>query len=92
MSSGWSCSTALPAASSSIHRNRHARCAGPVGQLAWKEVRVKGQIATYIVIEDGQFNRRMPDQPYNRALITLDEDPTVNFYSTFQGPHPTRSP
>ncbi len=31
---------------------------GSAGQLAWKEVRGKGHIATYIVIEDGRLNRR----------------------------------
>jgi predicted GNAT family acetyltransferase len=33
------------------------------------------------VIEDGRLNRRMPDQPYNLAMVTLDADPRVNFYS-----------
>ena len=43
--------------------------------LTWQEVAGRGRIATYIVIEDGRLNRRMPDQPYNLALITLDADP-----------------
>ncbi|MDE2939762.1 MAG: zinc ribbon domain-containing protein [Chloroflexota bacterium] len=54
-------------------------------RLEWKEVEGKGHVATYIVIEDGRLNRRMPDQPYNLALVTLDEDPTVNFYSNLPG-------
>ena len=33
----------------------------------------------------------MPDQPYNLALITLDEDPTVNFYSNLPGTPPYES-
>ena len=53
--------------------------------LERKEVEGKGHIATYIVIEDGRLNRRMPDQPYNLALVTLDQDPTVNFYSNLPG-------
>ena len=53
--------------------------------LEWKEVEGKGHIATYIVIEDGRLNRRMPDQPYNLALVTLDQDPTVNFYANLPG-------
>ena len=48
-------------------------------QLTWKDVDGKGHIATFIIIEDGRLNRRMPDQPYNLAMVTLDEDPTVNF-------------
>ena len=53
--------------------------------LEWQEVEGKGHIATYITIEDGRLNRRMPDQPYNLALVTLDQDPTVNFYSNLPG-------
>lgn len=58
---------------------------GSAEGLEWRDVEGKGHIATYIVIEDGRLNRRMPDQPYNLALITLDEDPTVNFYSNLPG-------
>ena len=60
--------------------------------LEWKEVEGKGHIATYIVIEDGRLNRRMPDQPYNLALITLDEDTSVNFYSNLPGVPPYEVP
>jgi uncharacterized OB-fold protein len=52
----------------------------------------KGHIATYIVIEDGRLNRRMPDQPYNLALVTLDEDPSINFYSNLPGTLPYKVP
>ena len=48
---------------------------GSAARLEWKEVSGRGHIATYIVIEDGRLNRRMPDQPYNLAMVTLDEDP-----------------
>jgi len=58
---------------------------GSADGLEWRDVEGKGHIATYIVIEDGRLNRRMPDQPYNLALVTLDEDPTVNFYSNLPG-------
>ena len=47
--------------------------------LTWKEVEGKGHIASYIVIEDGRLNRRMQDQPYNMAMVTLDADKRVNF-------------
>jgi uncharacterized OB-fold protein len=58
---------------------------GSAANLAWKEVQGNGRIAAYIVIEDGRLNRRMPDQPYNLAVVTLDEDPRVNFYSNLPG-------
>lgn len=54
-------------------------------KLEWTEVKGRGHIATYIVIEDGRLDRRIPDQPYNLALITLDEDPGINFYSNLPG-------
>jgi uncharacterized protein len=61
-------------------------------ELAWKAVSGKGHIATFIVIEDGRLNRRMPDQPYNMAMITLDEDTTINFYSNLPGTPPYKVP
>jgi uncharacterized OB-fold protein len=65
---------------------------GSAANLAWKEVQAKGHIAAYIVIEDGRLNRRMPDQPYNLAMVTLDEDPRVNFYSNLPGTSPYEVP
>ncbi len=53
--------------------------------LEWKEVNGRGHISSYIVIGDGRLQRRMPDQPYNLALITLDDDPRINFYSNLPG-------
>ena len=60
-----------------------AKCGGK--EVAWTEVDGKGHIAAFIVIEDGRLDRRMPDQPYNLALVTLDEDPGINFYSNLPG-------
>ena len=65
---------------------------GSAEQLEWKEVEGKGHVATYIVIEDGRLNRRMPDQPYNLAMVTLDEDTSVNFYSNLPGTPPYEVP
>ena len=58
---------------------------GSADKLEWKDVEGRGHISTFIVIADGRLNRRMPDQPYNLALITLDQDPSVNFYSNLPG-------
>ena len=66
-------------------------CGSDAG-LAWKEVEGRGHIASYIVIEDGRLNRRMPDQPYNMAMVTLDADPRVNFYSNLPGTPPYKVP
>ncbi len=61
-------------------------------KLEWTDVEGKGHISTSIVIEDGRLNRRMPDQPYNLALITLDEDTSINFYSNLPGIPPYEAP
>ena len=63
------------------------KCAacGSAQKLEWKEVNGRGHISSYIVIEDGRLDRRMPDQPYNLALIILDEDQDINFYSNLPG-------
>jgi hypothetical protein len=53
--------------------------------MQWKEVSGRGHISSYIVIEDGRLDRRMPDQPYNLAVVTLDEDSGINFYSNLPG-------
>lgn len=65
-------------------RQTCASC-GSAENLEWKEVNGRGHISTYIVIEDGRLERRIPDQPYNLALITLDEDTGINFYSNLPG-------
>lgn len=54
-------------------------------KLEWKETSGRGHIATYMVSEDTRLERRAPDQPFNVALITLDEDPRINFYSNLPG-------
>ncbi len=64
-------------------RKTCAKCGS--AKLEWKEVNGRGHISTYVVIEDGRLLRRIPDQPYNLALITLDEDPGINFYSNLPG-------
>ena len=65
---------------------------GSAANLAWKEVQGKGHIAACVVIEDGRLNRRIPDQPYNLAMVTLDQDPRVNFYSNLPGTSPYEVP
>lgn len=63
------------------------KCAvcGSAEKLEWKEVNGRGHISSYIVIADGRLERRMLDQPYNLALVILDEDQAINFYSNLPG-------
>lgn len=54
-------------------------------QYEWKQVEGKGHILEYFVIRDSRIKRLQPDQPLNMALITLDEDPGLNFLSNLPG-------
>jgi len=54
-------------------------------KLEWKETSGRGHISTYVVMEDIHLEQRVPDQPFNLALITLDDDPLINFYSNLPG-------
>ena len=54
-------------------------------KLEWKETSGRGHISAYMVVHDGRLQRRMPDQPFNVAVVTLDEDPRINFYSNLPG-------
>ena len=40
---------------------------------------------SFMVVADGRLARTRPDQPLNLAVITLDEDPRINFYSNLPG-------
>ena len=54
-------------------------------KLEWKETSGRGHISTFVVMEDVHLEQRIPDQPFNLALITLDDDPRVNFFSNLPG-------
>lgn len=53
--------------------------------LEWKEVQGRGHILEYMVIHDSRIRPLRADQPFNFALITLDEDPGLNFLSNLPG-------
>ncbi|MBI2872995.1 MAG: Zn-ribbon domain-containing OB-fold protein [Chloroflexi bacterium] len=61
-------------------------------KLEWTQASGRGHILTYFVVHDGRFGRRMADQPYNVAVIALDEDPRVNFYANLPGVPPHQVP
>jgi uncharacterized protein len=53
--------------------------------LDWKEVGGKGHILAAVSIEDSHIPPRAVDQPFPLALVTLDEDPRINFFSNLPG-------
>ena len=65
-------------------RERCDQCGSP-DHLEWKDVKGRGHILEYFVIRDSRIRRLQGDQPLNMALITLDEDPGINFVSNLPG-------
>ena len=57
-------------------------------KLVWKEVQGKGHIDVYFVIRDSRIKGFQSAQPVNFAVITLDEDPGINFLSNLPGRAP----
>ena len=53
--------------------------------LEWKDTSGKGHILSFFVTYDGRYQRRIQDQPYNVAVVTLDEYPGINFYANLEG-------
>lgn len=54
-------------------------------RLDWKETSGRGHILTWGVIMDSHMPARAPDQPFNLAVVTLDDDPRINFYANLPG-------
>ena len=58
------------------------------GNMAWKEVQGRGHIDVFFVIRDSRVRGFQSAQPVNFAMITLDEDPGINFLSNLPGNRP----
>ena len=54
-------------------------------ELEWRETSGRGHILANMVVADGRLGRTRPDQPFNLAVISLDDDPTINFFSNLPG-------
>jgi uncharacterized OB-fold protein len=65
---------------------------GSADKLEWKAVAGKGHIDVYFVIRDSRIRGFRSAQPINFALITLDEDPGINFLSNLPGTPPGEVP
>ena len=53
--------------------------------LEWSEVSGRGTIDDYVVIHDSRLRLYVEDQPYNVAIIQLEEDPGIQFFSNLPG-------
>ena len=53
--------------------------------LEWREVSGRGKIHTYGVVYDCPIRMLQADQPFNLAVISLEEDPEIMLYSHLPG-------
>ena len=53
--------------------------------MEWKPVSGRGKIYEYGVVHDCPIKELQPDQPFNVAVIMLEEDPRIQFYSHLPG-------
>jgi uncharacterized OB-fold protein len=61
------------------------RQCGSGANLEWKQVSGKGTIYSYGVVHDTPVASMQAEQPYNLAVIQLDDDPGINMYSHLPG-------
>ena len=53
--------------------------------LEWREVSGRGKILSYVVVHDSPVTMLQNDQPFNVAVIQLEEDPSINMLSHLPG-------
>ena len=58
---------------------------GSGDQLEWKEMSGRGSIYNYGVVHDCPVRLLQEDQPFNVAVITLEDDPGIQMYSHLPG-------
>jgi uncharacterized OB-fold protein len=58
---------------------------GKDANLGWKQLSGRGTIYTYGVVYDSPIAELQADQPYNVAVIELEEDPGVKMLSHLPG-------
>lgn len=58
---------------------------GSKDHLTWKEVSGKGKIHGYCVMHDSRIRLLQDDQPFNIAIIELDDDPEIKMFSHLPG-------
>ncbi len=64
-----------------------ARCqqCGTETDLEWKQLSGRGTIYNYGVVHDCPIRLLQDDQPFNVAVVMLDEDPGIQMYAHLPG-------
>jgi uncharacterized OB-fold protein len=60
--------------------------------LEWKPMSGRGTIYSYGVVYDTPISTLQADQPFNLAVIQLDDDPAINMLSHLPGTPPDEVP
>jgi uncharacterized OB-fold protein len=68
-----------------LHYPPTQKCGKCGSALVWKEVKGRGHIDVFFVIRDSRIRGFRSAQPINFAVVTLDEDPGINFLSNLPG-------
>ena len=53
--------------------------------MEWKEVSGRGKVHGYAVMHDCRIRTLQEDQPFNLAIVELEEDPGIKMYSHLPG-------
>ncbi len=53
--------------------------------LTWIETSGRGKIVGYSITYDSRIVAWHPNQPFNNAIVALEEDPVINFHSNLPG-------
>ena len=61
------------------------RNCGSADNLGWREVSGRGKIYSYGVVHDCPIAPLQADQPFNVAVIELEDDPDIKMYSHLPG-------
>ena len=61
------------------------RQCGSGDKLEWKGMSGRGKIYNYCVVYDSPIRLLQDNQPFNLAVIMLDEDPGIQMYSHLPG-------
>lgn len=65
---------------------------GSAEHLEWRKVSGRGKIHSYCVMYDSRVRLLQADQPFNIALIALEDDPAIKFLSHLPGTPPDEVP
>ncbi len=61
-----------------------ANCGSPE-HLVWKQASGRGKIKGNIVVHDSRLRLRQADQPFNLAVIELEDEPGILMFSNLPG-------